>query len=201
VTGASSTPTRCPVTHDATDPGEVIGVRAEADRAALAALPPAPYLVTDRHLRRAGRDCLISFEASLYSVPAHRIRPGQRVELRVDADTVAIHAPAGDPASSHPAGQLLATHPRSTQRGAWIVDRSHWDGLPDGHSRSTVVELPSPHRPGLPCDQDLADPADPTPLAALLPHRRGGDIPVARPLTDYAAAAGLEPTGAGVVTR
>jgi transposase len=175
--------------------GEVIGVRAEADRAALAALPPAPYLVTDRHLRRVGRDCLISFDASLYSVPARRIRPGQRVELRVDADTVAIHALAGDPASSHPAGQLLATHPRSTRRGAWIVDRSHWDGLPDGHSRSTVVELPSPHRPELPCDQDFADPADPTPLAALLVHRRGGDIPVARrPLTDYAAAAGLEPT-------
>jgi len=50
--------------------GEVIGVRAEADRHALGALPTVPYLVTDRCLRRVGKDCLVSFEASLYSVPA-----------------------------------------------------------------------------------------------------------------------------------
>ena len=85
--------------------GEVIGVRAEVDRAALAALPPAPYLVTDRHLRRVGKDCLVSFDASLYSVPARRVRPGQRVELRVDADTVTVHAIAAD-STSHPAGEL-----------------------------------------------------------------------------------------------
>lgn len=62
--------------------GEVIGVRAEADRRALGALPAVPYLVTDRYLRRVGKDCLVSFEASLYSVPAARIRAGQRVEVR-----------------------------------------------------------------------------------------------------------------------
>jgi transposase len=178
--------------------GEVIGVRAEVDRAALAPLPPAPYLVTDRHLRRVGKDCRVSFDASLYSVPARQVRPGQRVELRVSDDTVAIHALPGDPVrgpASGPAGQLLATHPRSTRRGAWMVDWSHWDGLPDGHSRSTVIELPSRDRPQLPCDDDPADPADPAPLAALLAHRRGGDIPVARrPLADYAAAAAGEPT-------
>ena len=67
-------------------------MRAERDRAALLALPEQPYLVTDRHLRRVGRDCLISFEVSRYSVPARKIRAGQRVELRVDADLVAIHA-------------------------------------------------------------------------------------------------------------
>ena len=156
---------------------------------------PAPYLVTDRYLRRVGKDCLVSFDASLYSVPARRVRPGQRVELRVDADTVTVHAIAAD-STSHPAGELLATHARSARRGAWIVDRSHWDGLPDGHSRATVIDLPHRDRPALPCDDD---PADPAPLAALLAHRRGGDVPVARrPLTDYAAAAGLEPTSSGV---
>ena len=175
--------------------GEVIGIRAEADRAALTALPPAPYLVTDRYLRRVGKDCLVSFDASLYSVPARRVRPGQRVELRVDADTVTVHAIAAD-STSHPVGELLATHARSARRGAWIVDRSHWDGLPDGHSRATIIDPPHRDRPALPCDDD---PAEPPPLAALLAHRRGGDVPVARrPLTDYAAAAGLQPTDLGV---
>lgn len=83
--------------------GQIIAVRADIDRAALTAPPSAPYLVTDRHLRRVGKDCLVSFEASLYSVPATAIRAGQRVEVRADIDTVAIHA-----VSTDGAGRVLA---------------------------------------------------------------------------------------------
>ena len=36
--------------------GQVISVRAEADRAALLPLPAQPYLVAERHLRRVGKD-------------------------------------------------------------------------------------------------------------------------------------------------
>lgn len=64
--------------------GQVISVRAEADRAALMPLPDQPYLVTDKHLRRVGKDCLVSFEASFYSVPARQVRAGQRVQLQID---------------------------------------------------------------------------------------------------------------------
>jgi hypothetical protein len=39
------------------------------DRAALGPLPERPYVVCDRHIRRVGKDCLVSFEASYYSVP------------------------------------------------------------------------------------------------------------------------------------
>ena len=63
--------------------GQVIAVRAETDRAALLPLPEQPYLVTDKHLRRVGKDCLVSFEASFYSVPARQVRAGQRVQLQV----------------------------------------------------------------------------------------------------------------------
>jgi transposase len=56
--------------------GQVIAVRAEDDRAALAVLPALPYLVADKHLRRVGRDALVSFDASLYSLPARRVRAG-----------------------------------------------------------------------------------------------------------------------------
>src|SRR4051812_27494473 len=98
--------------------GQVIGVRADADRAALHPLPTTPYLVADRHLRRVGKDALISFEASLYSVPARRVRPGQRVELRVTGDLVAIHALTAEAAAGDGAGTLLAVHPRAARRGA-----------------------------------------------------------------------------------
>jgi len=95
--------------------GQVIAVRAQADRAALRGLPDQPYLVAEKHLRRVGKDCLISFEASCYSVPARLARPGQRVQLQIhpdpDGDRVSIHALGVD------GGGWLATHPRATRRG------------------------------------------------------------------------------------
>jgi transposase len=103
--------------------GEVIAVRAERDRAALSPLPTQPYLVCERHTRRVAKDCLISFQASCYSVPWRAVRPGVRVELRVTPSEVAIWSLGGQP-------QLLATHPRATYRGTWQVDQTHWDGLP-----------------------------------------------------------------------
>jgi hypothetical protein len=112
--------------------GEVIAVRAERDRAALRPLPEQPYVVCDRHTRRVGKDALISFAASHYSVPWRRVRPGARVELRVTPTEVAIWALG-------PGQELLATHPRAVQRGGWVVDQQHWDGLPD---RGAVVPLP-----------------------------------------------------------
>ena len=125
--------------------GPVIGVRAEADRAALAPVPTTPYLVCERFLRRVGRDCLISFAASYYSVPARQVHAGQRVEIRVGADsdaggagTLTVHQ-LGD-------GALLAPHRRASVRGSWVVDPAHWDGLPDGRTRATVVEFPSSPR-------------------------------------------------------
>ena len=162
---------------------QVISARAEADRAALSGLPEHPYLVTDKHLRRVGKDCLVWFEASLYSVPARQIRAGQRVQLQIHpdpdgvggGDRIAIHALGPD------GGRWLATHPRATMRGSWVVDPTHWDGLPDGHTRATSVEARDqlPHVPA----------SDLEPLGVLL-TRRHADISVAtRPLADYARAA------------
>jgi hypothetical protein len=148
--------------------GEVIGVRAARDRAALGRLPTAPFLVTDAHLRRVGKDCLVSFEASLYSVPAKQIRAGKRVELRVAAAQITIHALDGT---------LLASHVRASVRGSWVIDPSHYDGLPDGHTRATVIEFP--HR-----DTTSTAPSSPgvadRPLAALLAAHRAAATPVAR---------------------
>lgn len=152
--------------------GQVIAVRAEADHAALTPLPASPFLLDDKHLRRVGKDCLVSFEASLYSVPARRVRAGQTVELRVTPDLVAIHALDG---------QLLAAHARAHARGAWVVETTHWDGLPDGHTRATILEsLPQG------AIARYANHLD-TPPTEPLPHRRRINIAVAaRPLSDYA---------------
>jgi transposase len=177
--------------------GQVIAVRAEADRAGLRALPAAPYLVADRHLRRVGKDCLVSFEASLYSVPARRVRPSQRVELRVTPAMVAIHALTSEMASdtardtTSTSGQdstLLACHPRAPRRGSWMTLDEHWDGLPDGHTRATTVE-PAPDRTDRP---GQAPAAEPNPLAALLAGNTAAQTPVSRrPLSTYDLAGGL----------
>jgi transposase len=180
--------------------GEVISVRAGRDRAALAALPELPYLVTDRHLRRVGKDCLVSFEASLYSVPARRVRAGQHVEVRASPDTVTLHAlpsngsgspSAADPSS--PGSSVLAVHDRATVRGSWVVDPTHWDGLPDGHTRATILEAPRRGGDPLPaCAADLEESSGPNPLEALLIRSTLAATPVAkRALATYDNAAGL----------
>jgi transposase len=141
--------------------GEVIAVRAGRDRAALLPVPPRPYVVTERHLRVVGKDALVSFEASLYSVPWTEVLPRQRLELRVTPEAVAIWSLGAEP-------RLLASHLRARERGSWVVDERHWDGLPDGrgpHAGPAAV-LPEP----LPAGE----------LAALMLRFAAACVPVAR---------------------
>jgi Mu transposase-like protein len=171
---------------------EVIGARAVDDHAALKPLPEVPYLVAEQHIRRVGKDCLISFEASLYSVPAPAVRAGQHVVVRAGVDTITITALPRDGAG------LLAVHPRAHRRGQWVVDESHWDGLPDGRSRATTLDPPpDPFGP-----RTGAAVAEPSPLAALLTINPGATAPVAqRSLADYERAAGLDSRSRPEVTR
>ena len=156
--------------------GEVIGVRAAADHAALRPLPAVPYLVAEQHLRRVGKDCLVWFEASLYSVPARQVRPFQTVQVRAAAGQVAIYALPGD------GGGLLAVHARAPRRGSYVVDEAHWDGLPDGHTRAVTAGGPVP--PAGQAGSRQAGPADP--LGMLLAAHPAAAAPVTRlPLSDY----------------
>jgi transposase len=124
--------------------GEVIGVRARRDHAALRALPAKPYLVADRHLRHVGKDCLVAFEANLYSVPAVAVFHRQLVEVRASSATVSIHATVPDAGGI----TLLAVHPRATGRGTRVVDPAHWNGLPDGHTRAVTTSHEQHSDPG-----------------------------------------------------
>jgi hypothetical protein len=119
----------------------VIAARAGHDRAALGRLPEHPYLVCDRHTRRVAKDALVSFEASHYSVPWRRVRPGSRVELRVTPAEVAIFSLGRDQ-------QLLATHPRATGRGGWVVDETTGTASPaaPGPSRCRHAAATAPRQ-------------------------------------------------------
>jgi len=170
--------------------GQVISVRAEADRAALLPLPEQPYLVTDKHLRRVGKDCLISFEASFYSVPARQIRAGQRVQLQVDGEAVTIRALPSDTGAE--GGGWLATHPRARERGSWVVDPTHWDGLPDGHTRAVDIAQPTRPTPSPTTSSGVGL----EPLSSLLARRHANITVAARPLSDYETAIKTTPNGA-----
>jgi transposase len=124
--------------------GEVIGVRAERDRAALGPLPAQPYVVCDWHTRRVGKDALVSFAASHYSVPWRRVRPGGRVELRVTPAEVAIW-------SLGPGQELLATHPAPCSAAAGSSTRRTGTGYPTAprpsRSRRAPATASSPPHP------------------------------------------------------
>ncbi|WP_443047441.1 IS21 family transposase [Streptomyces sp. KMM 9044] len=176
-------PRRRAVTHRTH--GEVIGVRAERDRAALRALPAKPYIVADRFLRHVAKDCLVAFDANLYSVPATRVRHRQLVEVRASAATVALHSTVPDAQGI----TLLAVHSRAVGRGARIVDEDHWKALPDGHTRATTTDpgTPSP-RPARPPEQE------PGGLISLLARARAAQVHVGtRPLALYDQITGTRP--------
>ncbi|MEV1295681.1 hypothetical protein [Pseudonocardia sp. NPDC049635] len=174
--------------------GEQIGVRAARDHAALGPLPQFGYAVTETHLRRVGRDALISFAGSSYSVAARAAdgrltKAGQRVEVQVAAEHLEIWRLPVDGPDQTPT--LLARHARSPLRGQMVIDPQHWAELPDGHTRSTTL--------------DAARSPDPEPVATQqIPgismsssmvfdrSRAAFEVTVARrPLTDYDRLAGL----------
>ncbi|WP_166486604.1 Mu transposase domain-containing protein [Blastococcus saxobsidens] len=135
--------------------------------------------MTDRFLRRAGKDCLVSFEPSRYSIPATEVTAGMTVELRVGPETVAIHAIGADP-------RQLTGHRRARHRGDDQIDLAHWEGLPDGHTRAVTLGDPAEQQ------QPLGDRLEPMPLLLERP-----DLGVAVARRDprvYDQAAGLAGT-------
>jgi hypothetical protein len=163
--------------------GEVIGLRAVRDHTALRPLPQSAYVVAQRHLRYVGKDCLVAFEANLYSVPALRVRPRQLVEIRATKSQIMLHATVPD----HRGETLLAAHPRAVGRGARVVDETHWTGLPTEAGRRVTAggELPVVRR------QPSAGVGS---LAALLNRAATTQVEVGRrPLSVYDELTGTRP--------
>ena len=66
-----------------------------------------------------------------------------------------------------------------------MIEQSHWDGLPDGHTRAATTTATPP-----PAISIGSPPLKP--LSALLGRRHADLTVAARPLTDYAQAANPE---------
>ncbi len=173
--------------------GEVIGHRAVRDHMALRPLPATPHVVTQRHLRHVGKDCLAAFDANLYSVPARKVRPRQLVEIRATKSQVSLHSTVPDAGGQ----TLLAVHPRAVGRGARMVDETHWDGLPTGAGRQVTTgdALPSPRR-----GQAVGPEAGP--LQTLLNRAAAANVEVGRrPLSVYDELTGTRPFTANSSTK
>jgi transposase len=91
---------------------EVIGHRAARGHAALKPLPEIPYLMAERQLRHVGKDCLVTFNGNLYSVPARKGRDRQPVEVRATKSQISLHSTTPDSMGECP----LAVHPRAVGR-------------------------------------------------------------------------------------
>jgi hypothetical protein len=122
--------------------------RADADWHALGALPSGNAAPGHRPVpARSRKDCLVSFEASLYS-RAHRPGPdgptGGGPRRRGD------HHPADNCPRHH---HVLAVQARATRRGSWMIDQAHWDGVPTVTPAAARTSSPTrPPRQGRPAN-------------------------------------------------
>jgi hypothetical protein len=167
--------------------GEVIGMRAVRDHMALRPLPSTAYVVVQRHLRYVGKDCLVAFDANLYSVPARKVQPRQLVEVRATKSQITLHATTPD----HQGQTLLAAHPRAVGRGCRVVDERHWDGLPTGAGRRVTAnhDLPTSKEQG----RAGVEPATGS-LQSLLNRAAAAQVEVSRrPLSVYDELTGTRP--------
>jgi transposase len=88
------------------------------EKAALRELPARPLPRRHQRLaRKVAHDALVDVDTVRYSVPHRLVR--ERVEVQVGESQVRIFH----------AGTLVATHPRSQQPHARVVDPAHWEGL------------------------------------------------------------------------
>jgi hypothetical protein len=120
-------------------------------------------VVCERHIRTVGKDALIHFDASVYSVPWRLVRPREKVELRVTRDTVAVWT-----LGAH--AQQLTVHQRPARKGSWVVNGEHWDGLP-GHTQPHAGPTNAPSSNSSPSD----GPSAPSWTAVQVAHRSLAD--------------------------
>lgn len=126
--------------------GEIIGHRAVRDHVALRPLPATPYVVAQRHLRHVGKDCLVAFDANLYSVPARKVRPppaGRDPGHEVTGHT-ALHRPRHRRGNS-PGRPSKGGRPRRPDGGRVALGRpAHRSRTPRHHWRCPAPASPRP---------------------------------------------------------
>jgi transposase len=105
-----------------------------AERTALRPLPARPLVVREQRLRRkVANDPLVDVSTVRYSVPHGLV--GESVDVQVGETTVRIFH----------VGVLVATHARSNEPHARVIDPAHWKGLwrtavPEPRTATLAVE-------------------------------------------------------------
>jgi hypothetical protein len=114
--------------------------RSRLEREGLTPLGGQPdYDTSTAVWREVRKDCLISYRASFYSVP--NALAGKRVLVRESAEMDRIRIVYQ--------GQTLAEHRLAAEKGAMVIDPSHYAGLPLGRrqavgARGRAELLPGP---------------------------------------------------------
>jgi hypothetical protein len=105
-----------------------------AERTALSPLPARPLVVREQRLRRkVANDPLVDVSTVRYSVPHGLV--GEHVDVQVGETMVRIFH----------VGVLVATHVRSNEPHARVIDPAHWKGLwrtavPEPTATTSAVE-------------------------------------------------------------
>jgi len=105
------------------DRGRTVRECFDAERPHLLALPDEPFPTVERVIVRTHKTPYVRFDLNDYSVPHTHVR--RTLELLASVDTVRVLD----------AGALIATHPRSFERGAQIEEPAHIKAL-EAHKRA-----------------------------------------------------------------
>lgn len=89
------------------------------------------FAEVERHARKVSADSLVSYDACRYSVPHRYV--GQTVAVQ-DQKNGRIAVFAGD--------TQIADHPKALTKGAMIIDRSHFAGLPASGQHKVPTPMP-----------------------------------------------------------
>jgi transposase len=103
--------------------------RFEQEKGLLTPLPALPFVGTHEQMRKVSWDCLVSFEASRYSVPWQYA--GKQVWLRASQGRKLI--------VRNQSGLQIAMHEIAERKGSTILYPPHYEGIKKGAPKTRVV--------------------------------------------------------------
>jgi transposase len=113
---------------------EHVDARWQRERACLAPCPTADYDTSIKAYRKVYKDCMISFNASRYQVPADVI--GKRILLKVKDGTIRFYDD----------DRLLVACEQATQKGSWITHPELIEQIHSQHLQQQKAPRYSPRK-------------------------------------------------------
>lgn len=105
---------------------QAVTIRWEKERPILTACPAADYDTSLKVYRKVYKDCMISFNASHYQLPADVV--GQRVLLKIKDSSIRFYDDQ----------RLLATYEEASEKGSWVTNASFTEQLLQNRKQHTA---------------------------------------------------------------